>query len=70
MTGDDWGYGYTLGALFQATDRTRLGISYRSEVDLTLDGDVNYSADNATGRQVLAGARPWGSCRTVVARRI
>ncbi|WP_069383188.1 OmpP1/FadL family transporter [Halomonas caseinilytica] len=60
VTGDDWGYGYTLGALFQATDRTRLGISYRSEVDLTLDGDVDYSADNATGRQVLAGAQAMG----------
>ncbi|WP_275288957.1 OmpP1/FadL family transporter [Halomonas elongata] len=60
VTGDDWGYGYTLGALFQATDRTRLGISYRSEVDLTLDGDVNYSADNATGQQVLAGAQAMG----------
>jgi len=54
VTGDDWGYGYTLGALFQATERTRLGISYRSEVELTLDGDVDYSSDNPVGQQVLA----------------
>ncbi|TDR50648.1 long-chain fatty acid transport protein [Halomonas ventosae] len=46
VTGDDWGYGYTLGALFQATDQTRLGISYRSEIDLTLEGEVDYSSDN------------------------
>ncbi|MCK2185363.1 OmpP1/FadL family transporter [Halomonas getboli] len=46
VTGDDWGYGYTLGALYQATERTRLGISYRSEIDLTLDGDVRFSSDN------------------------
>ncbi|CBV43735.1 OmpP1/FadL family transporter [Halomonas elongata] len=63
VTGDDWGYGYTLGALFQATDRTRLGISYRSEVDLTLEGDVNYSASNAAGRQILAGAQAMGQLR-------
>lgn len=56
VTGDDWGYGYTLGALFQATERTRLGISYRSEVELTLDGDVDYSADDPVGQQVLAGS--------------
>ncbi|MDF9435099.1 OmpP1/FadL family transporter [Chromohalobacter israelensis] len=54
VTGDDWGYGYTLGALFQATERTRLGISYRSEVELTLDGDVDYSSDDPVGQQVLA----------------
>lgn len=60
VTGDDWGYGYTLGALFQATERTRLGVSYRSEVDLTLDGDVDYSSDNIVGQQVLAGAQAMG----------
>ncbi|SFU60136.1 OmpP1/FadL family transporter [Halomonas korlensis] len=41
VTGDDWGYGYTLGALFQVTDQTRLGISYRSKIDLTLDGELD-----------------------------
>ncbi|PRY70806.1 OmpP1/FadL family transporter [Halomonas ventosae] len=41
VTGDDWGYGYTLGALFQVTDQTRLGISYRSEIDLTLEGELD-----------------------------
>lgn len=40
LTGDDWGYGYTLGALFQVTEQTRLGASYRSKVDLTLEGDL------------------------------
>ncbi|MFD2192325.1 OmpP1/FadL family transporter [Pistricoccus aurantiacus] len=60
VTGDDWGYGYTLGALFQATDKTRLGISYRSKIDLTLDGDVDFSADSPTGQAVLAGANAQG----------
>lgn len=41
VTGDDWGYGYTLGALFQVDNRTRLGIGYRSEIDLTLDGELD-----------------------------
>ncbi|WP_192035495.1 outer membrane protein transport protein [Halomonas sp. YLGW01] len=53
VTGDDWGYGFILGTLFQVTDRTRLGLSYRSEIDLTLDGEVDYSSDSATGQAVL-----------------
>ncbi|WP_136255505.1 OmpP1/FadL family transporter [Onishia niordana] len=56
VTGDDWGYGYTLGTLFQVTDKTRLGLSYRSEIDLVLDGEVEYSSDNSTGQTVLANS--------------
>ncbi|ATJ84250.1 OmpP1/FadL family transporter [Halomonas beimenensis] len=63
VTGDDWGYGYTLGALFQATERTRLGISYRSEIDLTLEGDVEFRAEDATGQTVLDGARAGNTLR-------
>lgn len=57
VTGDDWGYGYSLGALYQVTDRTRLGISYRSKIDLTLEGNVKFDADDATGQAVLAAAQ-------------
>ncbi len=60
VTGDDWGYGYTLGVLFQATERTRLGLGYRSKIDLTLDGKVDFSSDNAVGQQVLAAAQARG----------
>ncbi|SEL38066.1 OmpP1/FadL family transporter [Halomonas daqiaonensis] len=57
VTGDDWGYGYTLGALFQATDQTRLGIGYRSEIDLTLEGEVDYSSDNPLVAASLPGSQ-------------
>jgi len=60
VTGDDWGYGFTLGTLFQVTDKTRLGLSYRSQIDLTLDGDVDYSSDDPVGKQILAGANAQG----------
>ncbi len=56
VTGDDWGYGYTLGALFQVTDKTRLGASYRSEVDLTLEGDLDVrGTDPVSDGAVQAG---------------
>lgn len=48
VSGNDWGYGYNLGVMLQATDSTRLGLSYRSKVDYTLEGDVK-NTDVANG---------------------
>jgi len=43
IKGDDYGWGYNLGVLWQATPATRLGLSYRSEVDYTLEGTSSVS---------------------------
>jgi long-chain fatty acid transport protein len=43
LTGNDWGYGYNLGLLLEPTEKTRLGIAYRSKVDLKIEGDVQVS---------------------------
>lgn len=43
IKGDDYGWGYNLGVLWQATPATRIGLSYRSEVDYTLDGTSSTS---------------------------
>jgi long-chain fatty acid transport protein len=39
LKGDDWSWGWNLGLLYEFDADTRVGISYRSEVALTLDGD-------------------------------
>ena len=39
VKGDDWGYGFNLGAVFQATADTRVGIAYRSKVEQHLEGN-------------------------------
>lgn len=39
VKGDDWGWGYNLGAMYQVTADTRLGLAYRSKVDQKLRGD-------------------------------
>jgi len=41
---DDWGFGFNVGLLLEPTDHTRLGLSYRSKVDLELDGDFKTSS--------------------------
>ena len=43
VKGDDYGWGFNLGALWQASEATRIGLAYRSEVEQTLDGDVGFS---------------------------
>ena len=44
IKGDDWGYGFNLGAIYQATADTRFGIAYRSKVKQNLEGDAKFGA--------------------------
>lgn len=43
VKGDDWGFGYNLGAIYQVTPDTRLGLAFRSKIDQHLKGDVRFS---------------------------
>lgn len=47
VKGDDWGFGFNLGTIYQATPDTRLSIAYRSKVEQHLDGDVKFSISNS-----------------------
>jgi len=40
MDVDDWGYGFNVGVLFEPSDATRIGIAYRSEIDVDMTGSV------------------------------
>ena len=40
MEGDDWSYGWNVGLLWNATDKTSIGMSYTSKVDFTVEGDL------------------------------
>ena len=43
FTGEDWGFGYNLGATIGLNDQVTLGIAYRSEVSLEADGKAEFS---------------------------
>ncbi|POA19467.1 OmpP1/FadL family transporter [Pseudomonas sp. FW305-3-2-15-E-TSA4] len=51
IKGDDTALGYNIGVLVQATDTTRLGLTYHSKVDYKLEGNtkVNYGVLGAVG---------------------
>lgn len=39
---DDWAVGYNLGASFQLSKATRIGVAYRSELDFDLEGKQKF----------------------------
>jgi long-chain fatty acid transport protein len=47
LTGDDWGVGYSLGLLCQITPETKVGLAYRSKIDHTASGDVDFDVPAA-----------------------
>lgn len=51
VEGDDWGFGFNLGYLWDVNDDVRLGVSYRSKVDHTLSGSAEWKVPSA-----IAGA--------------
>lgn len=52
MDGDDDGWGYNLGVIFQPVPETTLGLTYRSKVSYTLTGD--FRAFDPMGNVVRA----------------
>lgn len=52
--GDDYGWGFNLGILWQPSNATRIGLAYRSEVDQTLEGEATFSADAASNGGISA----------------
>lgn len=42
ISGDDWGYGFNLGAIYQPASDTRIGLAYRSRVVQHLEGTVKF----------------------------
>ncbi|USH01609.1 outer membrane protein transport protein [Grimontia kaedaensis] len=48
LEGDGWGYGWNVGALWQFDENNRLGVGYRSQVDITLDGDYRGTSNTTS----------------------
>ena len=48
VSGNDSGWGWNVGALWQANDQTRFGVAYRSKIKYTVTGSVNFSNPTAS----------------------
>ncbi len=45
LTGDNIAFGFNLGLLYEPTEKTRLGFSYRSKVKHDVDGELEFNLD-------------------------
>lgn len=50
LKGDEWGYGWNAGILYEVDKNNRFGLSYRSEVKIDFDGDYKSSLPTAINR--------------------
>ena len=48
LRGDDGAWGFNAGVMFEFSPETRVGLSYRSTVDYTLEGGVRFRPATAT----------------------
>ena len=53
LKGDEWGYGWNAGILYELDKNNRWGLTYRSEVKIDFDGDYKSSI-TSRGNQLLA----------------
>ena len=45
LTGDSIAFGFNLGLLYEPTEKTRLGLSYRSKIKHDVDGKIKFDLD-------------------------
>lgn len=63
VRGDDASWGFNVGMLYEFSPDTRFGLSYRSSVDYTLEGNARFApptALNPVGAAIIAGASAAG----------
>jgi long-chain fatty acid transport protein len=56
IKGDDWGFGFNMGAIYQATTDTRFGVAYRSKVEQQLNGQATFGPALAATRNTGVNA--------------
>jgi long-chain fatty acid transport protein len=56
IEGDDWGYGFNLGLLYELTQDTRMGVAYRSQVKQNLTGTADFTSPSGVSVPALISA--------------
>ncbi|MBT9490923.1 MAG: transporter [Paucibacter sp.] len=60
VEGDDWGFGFNLGLMYNYDENTRFGIAYRSSIKNKLEGESKWNVKTPAGNlaTLLNGALP------------
>ncbi len=56
LEADDISYGFNLGALYNISEKTRVGFSYRSEIKHDLEGDADFTVPGPVAAIPVLGA--------------
>ncbi|BBR39835.1 MULTISPECIES: outer membrane protein transport protein [Aeromonas] len=51
LKGDTWGFGWNVGTLYEVNENHRFALTYRSQVDMSFDGDFQGSTAGVAGLQ-------------------
>jgi long-chain fatty acid transport protein len=54
VEGDGWAYGFNIGLLYEPSQATRFGLSFRSSIHHKLDGDITYAYETSTAQMIAA----------------
>lgn len=52
VEGDDWGFGWNIGYMFQLNENTRFGLAYRSSIKQSLSGSSTWTFNNVTNNAI------------------
>ncbi|MBH1929392.1 long-chain fatty acid transporter FadL [Serratia rubidaea] len=61
LKGDEWGYGWNAGILYEVDENNRYGLTYRSEIKVDFDGDYKSSIPSAYNPMQGMTGLPWGT---------
>ncbi len=57
VEGDDWAWGWNLGAMFDFGQGTRVGLTYRSAIDYTIKGDLIFQGIPLPDQSIKAAVK-------------
>ena len=55
---DDLAFGFNLGLTYMISKQTTIGVAYRSEIDIDVEGDADFTLPNNATVQAVIGATP------------
>ncbi|MFZ1871468.1 MAG: long-chain fatty acid transporter FadL [Chania sp.] len=66
LKGDKWGYGWNTGILYEIDENNRYGLSYRSKVKISFDGDYKSNLPSTLNPAQARTGLPWGTNGTTI----
>lgn len=61
LDGNEWGYGWNAGILYEVDENNRYGFTYRSKVKIKFDGDYSSQLPSALNPAQPVTGLPWGT---------